>query len=236
MKLLVLAAAVLALDPVPAAAHDGGTLYAQHCSSCHGAAGEGTRDGPSLRGTPSVYVHFMLDTGRMPAPQSWANTVHKTPLFDARDIDEIVDYVATLSPHGVVNRARPVVAPGDVSRGRTLYAENCQQCHGAAGNGASVGYDMVAPSLHEASALQVAEAIRSGPEAMPRFGSDVLSDRDVDDIVAYVGYAKSDTMPNALDAGGFALAHIGPVAEGIIAWVFGLGALLVFVRKIGTVR
>ena len=55
------------------------------------------------------------------------------------------------------------------------------------------------------------------------------------DIARYVNYVH--TRPggeNGIDAGGFSLAHVGPVAEGLVAWVFGLGALVLFVRRIGT--
>ncbi|MBV9264029.1 MAG: cytochrome C, partial [Candidatus Eremiobacteraeota bacterium] len=39
---------------------------------------------------------------------------------------------------------------------------------------------------------------------------------------------------NPGDAGGISLHHVGPVAEGFVAWLFGLGALVLFIRKIGT--
>ena len=35
--------------------------------------------------------------------------------------------------------------------------------------------------------MQVAEAIRAGPGVMPRFGHDVLSERNIDDIASYIG-------------------------------------------------
>ena len=40
--------------------------------------------------------------------------------------------------------------------------------------------------------------------------------------------------PGAPNAGGLSLAHAGPVGEGFVAWLFGLGALVLFVRCIGT--
>jgi ubiquinol-cytochrome c reductase cytochrome c subunit len=63
----------------------------------------------------------------------------------------------------------------------------------------------------------------------------VLSDQDVSDIARYVNYAQTQAgARNGEDAGGFSLAHLGPVAEGFVAWLFGLGALALFVRAIGT--
>ncbi|MBV9403027.1 MAG: cytochrome C, partial [Candidatus Eremiobacteraeota bacterium] len=62
-----------------------------------------------------------------------------------------------------------------------------------------------------------------------------LSDQDVSDIAYYVNFIQTQAdRPNGADAGGIALAHVGPVAEGFVAWLFGLGALVLFVRCIGT--
>ena len=72
---------------------------------------------------------------------------------------------------------------------------------------------------------------------MPHFGRDVLSDQDVDDIARYVNAMQTQSAPaNNENAGGATLAHMGPVAEGFVAWLFGIGVLLIFVRSIGTTR
>ena len=211
------------------------SLYAFHCASCHGLNGQGTADGPPLVGVPSVAVHFMLDTGRMPAVVPYENELHQRAAFSSREIDQIVTYVTSFSLHA--NRASPRPGPGDPVRGRALYAENCMPCHGAGGSGGSVGYDNVAPSLADATALEVAEATRTGPGMMPRFGPDVLSAQDVRDIARYIRYLQTQVGdPNARYAGGVALGFVGPVAEGFIAWLFGLGALVLFVRRIGSTR
>jgi ubiquinol-cytochrome c reductase cytochrome c subunit len=225
-----------ALLPSAARAHgDGGaTLYATSCASCHGARGEGSKLAPPLLGRSAADVHFMLDTGRMPAAAPGVNEIARPPLFSERQIGEIVTFVVRLTP-GTRSSELPRVAPGDARRGRALFAANCAQCHGAAGDGASVGSDDVAPSLGSATPLQIAEAIRIGPGVMPRFGRDVLDDRDVDDLAAYITYLRSRAAAsNGVNAGGFSLAHLGPVAEGFIGWLFGLGALVLFVRAVGS--
>ena len=209
-------------------------LFAVHCASCHGQNAQGSDIGPSLIGVPAVNVHFMLDTGRMPAPAPGINTVHKASTFTQQQIGSIVRYVESLSPHP--DNALPVLTPGNIYHGRKLFAENCATCHGAVGTGDSVGSDNVAPSLGNATVFEVAEAIRAGPGIMPRFGPDVLSDRDVGDIARYVNYLQTQEGPSPVDAGGFSLAHVGPVAEGFVAWLFGMGALVLFVRRIGTGR
>jgi ubiquinol-cytochrome c reductase cytochrome c subunit len=225
----------MTLLPVAAVADEGATLYALHCSSCHGADGRGSTVGPSLIGAPASDVHFMLDTGRMPAAVPEVNELHKAPIFTELQIDEIVRYVTSLSPHP--DTALPVLGPGDPTRGRRLFAANCAACHGPVGEGDSVGAENVAPSLGNATVFQVAEAIRAGPGVMPRFGRDVLSDRDVDDIARYVNYVQTEPSgPATSNAWGAPLARLGPVAEGFVAWLFGIGTLVLFVRKIGSTQ
>ena len=222
---------VLAVQGLP---DDGQTLYMTHCASCHGDNGQGSNVAPSLIGKSAADIHLMLDTGRMPAAVPYVNEVHKAPTFTEAQMKEIVTYVQSFTP-GSTDSALPRILPGNIARGRALFNENCAHCHGVAGNGASVGYDNVAPSLMNATVFQVAEAIRAGPEVMPRFGPDVLSDQDVSDIARYVNFVQTQSdAPHGIDAGGLPLAHVGPVAEGLIAWIFGIGLLVLFLRSIGT--
>ena len=63
---------------------------------------------------------------------------------------------------------------------------------------------------------------------MPAFGAGTLDDRMLADIIRYVVWARSPHDP-----GGAALDHAGPVPEGMVAWLGGLFALVVFARLIG---
>ncbi|MBV9720059.1 MAG: c-type cytochrome [Candidatus Eremiobacteraeota bacterium] len=235
MNLAAAALTLLAVAPLGVhAAGEGATLYQTYCSSCHGARGQGTRDAPSLHGISAAYVHLMLDTGRMPAPAPNVSEIPSVPLFTYAQMDVLTRYVVGLSPHPA-DTSLPLVTGGNIVHGRTLFAENCAQCHGAAGDGASVGSLDVAPDLAAATVFQIGEAVRAGPGVMPRFGRDVLSDRDVDDIAYYVNYIETHAgQRDGSNAGGFPLAHIGPLAEGLVAWLFGIGALVLFIRGIGT--
>lgn len=228
-------AAALLLAPVAAGAsmERGQELYQRSCASCHGEAGQGSSRAPSLAGKSRADIHFMLDTGRMPAANAWEDETHKQPAFGSADIDAIVAYVQSFSAHP--DTSLPSVHAGDANRGRLLFAQNCAHCHGAGAQGASTGYDMVAPSLMHATDFQVGEAIRAGPLLMPKFGRDVLSDRDVDDIARYVDTLQTNREgERSVNAGGMSLGDVGPVAEGFIGWLVGLGALVLFVRFIGT--
>jgi len=230
----IIIALLLVLPAAPAAAADRGqTLYETRCASCHGDNGQGSPRAPSLIGKPAADVHLMLDTGRMPAASSWEQELHKQPAFSYADIDAVVSYVESFSLHP--DTALPLVVQGDVNRGRALFASNCAQCHGAGGQGASTGYQIVAPSLLHASVFQVAEAVRAGPLLMPKFGPDVLNDADLNDVASYVNYLQTNRTGEAsINAGGISLGDVGPVAEGLIGWLVGLGILVLFVRSIGT--
>ncbi len=214
---------------VGAAAEAPAALYAQSCASCHGTIGQGSSLAPPLIGVSADYIHFMLDTGRMPAEVSYMEETHKPSIFSKKQIDSLTNYIVAMTSEK--DRSLPKVGPGDIRRGRALYAENCQQCHGAGGFGGAVGggYERVAPPLSQASALQVAEALRAGPGTMPRFGNDVLSDQDVSDIAHYVSYLQTSAAP-----GGLQLSNVGPVAEGFVAWVLGLALIVGLARVLGT--
>lgn len=206
------------------------TLYATHCASCHGTHAQGSALAPSLIGKSAADVHFMVDTGRMPAEVPYVEQEHINPEFSEKQIDDLVRYVGTLSMS--TDTSLPEVRRGVVARGRNVYAENCEQCHGVSGNGGAVGsgYSKIAPPLTHASVFQVAEAIRVGPGVMPKFGPSVLSDQDVNDIARYVNYLQTQNS----NPGGIALSGVGPVAEGFVAWFFGLGLIVAIARRLGT--
>jgi len=230
---LPVAVLLLAISsPQAGSVREAARLYAFSCASCHGARAQGSAVAPPLAGKSAVDVHFMLDTGRMPAPAPGSNGVSHPPAFTEAQIDELVRYVVGLSP-SPVDASLPTVRPGNPTRGRKLFAANCAQCHGAAADGASVGSQDVAPSLSGVSSLQIAEAVRVGPGVMPRFDPRVLSATDVDDIAGYVTLVQQHSGATDANAGGVPLAHAGPVAEGFVAWLFGMGALVLFVRSVG---
>ncbi|HTU82973.1 MAG TPA: c-type cytochrome [Candidatus Acidoferrales bacterium] len=235
----VAAAVALAAFPLAANAANGNTgarLYTISCSSCHGADGQGSNLAPSLVGQSADAIRFMLDTGRMPASAPNANGIHRTPRFSQPEIDAIVAYVLSFNP-APVDTSLPRVYAGNPVRGRALFAEHCAVCHDASGAGGSVGYGNVAPALTNATVFEVAEAIRAGPGVMPRFGPDVLSDRDVSDIAYFVNDLQTHgSQPGQINAGGIPLGRVGPVPEGLIAWIVGLGLLVLFVRAIGTTQ
>src|SRR5579875_1456703 len=160
------------------------------------------------------------------------------PYFNKKQIAEIVAYINFVDvSHGTPGVGIPEVAPAcarqtancpTLSEGNQLFLMNCAQCHDASGAGGMLSHGYLIPSLREATARQVAEAIRVGPRPMPNFGPGQLTDQQVSSIADYVAYIS--TGP---DRGGLGIAHFGPVPEGFVGIVFGLGLLLVVSWLIG---
>ena len=209
-------------DPVPA----GRSLYVESCASCHGDAGAGTANGPDLRDAGAAGADFYLRTGRMPLSSSNDQAVRKEPAFTPEEIDRIVAYVATLGDGPVI----PYVSPEEASLpdGAALYVSNCAPCHGAAGNGGAAGRNAIAPALHRATPLEIAEAVVVGPGQMPVFG---FSQEERDAVVGYVDHLDDEEHPGGADIGG-----IGPVPEGFVAWGVGMLSLIVAALLIGSRR
>ncbi len=216
------------IPPGPAEIAAGRQLYQVACTTCHGTEGEGVDGrGPSLIGVGAASADFYLSTGRMPLDRPRAQAERKRVAYSPVQIRHLVAFVASLGLGPAVPRVDPAL--GDLSEGNRLYANNCAPCHSSAGAGGALGHAVYAPPLNRATPVQVAEAIRIGPGAMPVFGAETLDDEQVNSIVRYVGY-----LQDPVDRGGLGLGHLGAIPEGFVAWVFGLGAMLVAVRWIGT--
>ena len=220
----------------------GAEMYLADCAWCHGNQGLGTVRGPDLDGSLDgpAYTHFMLSTGRMPISDPSAVTDRREPVYTEEQIDAIVDHVATFGGTGP-EIPDPDPSAGELPLGATLYEENCAACHSSTGVGGALTSGRIAPPLEDLGAVQIAEAMLVGPgclegtrtcEAgegvMPVFDFD---DHEVDSIVAYV-----DRLMTSADRrrGGGDLGGLGPVTEGAVAWIIGLGILLLFTRWIGT--
>ncbi len=185
-------------------AAEGRALYGANCASCHE-----TGLGPSLRGAGARAADFYLRTGYMPLRSPSAQPSRSRVLFSEHELLAMIAYVGSLGGPPI---PKPHPERGNLANGRRLFTQHCAGCHQVVAEGGYVTGARV-PPLEDATPVQVAEAVRIGPYLMPRFSARAISARQLDDIVAYVQYAKTPD-----DRGGWPLGHIGPVPEGMATW------------------
>src|SRR5665648_373297 len=120
-----------------------------------------------------------------------------------------------------------VATQTDVDAGRALFQANCAtchgtgaMCHGATGKGGALTEGKSAPSLGDATPTQIYEAMLTGPASMPVFNDANLTPEEKRDVIALLDGQKAGS-PGGADLGG-----VGPVSEGLWAWVVGMGLLV----------
>ena len=188
----------------------GKKLYLEGCATCHGLAGQGSSDGPSLIGVGAAAVDFQVKTGRMPLAQPTNQAPRKAPVYNDEEIAALAAFVASLGAGPAIPTAEQVdTEDANLAEGGELFRTNCAQCHNFAGKGAALTHGKYAPSLMYATQQEVFEAMLTGPQNMPVFGDGTLTVADKQDILAYVGHLQDQTQP-----GGFSLGSFGPVTEG----------------------
>jgi ubiquinol-cytochrome c reductase cytochrome c subunit len=214
----------------------GKLLFDQTCSSCHGSDANGVSPsgaatiGPNLQGVGAATIDFWVTTGRMPATDIAAvEAERKPPRLTDKQALEVAAYIDSLDP-SVPAVPNVNLKGANVSVGANLFQLNCAACHTITGAGDALAFGTNAPSLQnrQVTAQQVAEAIRIGPANMPRFSGN-LSDSQVRDVVAYV----TEKIQHPANPGGAGLGGVGPVAEGFIALLLGVGGLALICFWIG---
>jgi ubiquinol-cytochrome c reductase cytochrome c subunit len=214
----------------------GAELYAANCSTCHGVDGRGIERprpgagdiegaGPSLRGVGAMSPDFYLRTGRMPLGYPGEEPERGKPDFSNREIKALVSYIASLEKGPPI--PHPRAGQGNLATGLQLFTEHCAGCHQVVGQGGYVTGARV-PVLQHATPRQIAEAVRIGPFLMPKFSARDITQHQLEDIIAYVLSTR-----NPDDAGGFGIGHIGPVPEGMVAWLVAAFVLVAICVVIG---
>jgi ubiquinol-cytochrome c reductase cytochrome c subunit len=145
--------------------------------------------------------------------------------FSDEQIEALVAYAGAFGNGPAI----PTVDPdaGDLAAGGQLYRVNCAACHVASGAGAAIGGAREAPALTKATPTEIGQAILIGPGAMPSFGS--FTQDDVNSVARYIQHLQDEGTTEVSEFGG-----VGPVAEGLAAWLLGLIPLIALTRWIGT--
>ncbi|NEA65806.1 c-type cytochrome [Streptomyces sp. SID12488] len=204
---------------------EGQRLYSVGCASCHGTGGKGSSDGPSLVGVGAAAVDFQVATGRMPAATSQgAQIPKKKNIYSQAQIDQLATYIASLGAGPSVPTEEQYGPDGaDIAKGGELFRTNCAQCHNFTGKGGALTHGKFAPDLEGVDPKHIYEAMQTGPQNMPSFPDTTLSEKNKKDIIAYLDAVNGE---DTVEPGGLGLGGLGPVSEGLFAWIFGLGALI----------
>ena len=212
--------------PAPEMAAEAERTYLADCASCHGDEGRGTNRGPSIVDVGNASTYYYLSTGRMPIDEPDDKVTRRDPAYSPQLIEALVEHVDRFGAGGP-DVPHVALEAADVAVGGKLYRAQCASCHTTAGGGGALLRED-APPVYHAAPVETAAAIRAGPGTMPAFGEAALSEEELNDVVAYVDYL---TQPN--DRGGQPLWHLGPLIEGLAAWVLGLGSLVLLALWIG---
>ncbi|MGH9170085.1 MAG: cytochrome bc1 complex diheme cytochrome c subunit [Acidimicrobiales bacterium] len=215
---------------------EGRTLFSETCASCHGgdAQGGNTASGtgaPKLQGVGGATVDLWLSAGWMPLKTSEPQPPVKAVYFSRQQILDIVAFVESTAPTlpGNYNSVPLNLKGASQSKGFDIFSLNCAPCHTITGSGDALAYGVQAPSLHRATPLMVLQAIRTGPQNMPKFGPNDISNQEANDVVAYV----TKDVQHPADIGGLGLGGVGPVAEGFVGLFIGVGVCLVAAYWVG---
>src|SRR5699024_7676134 len=160
--------------------------------------------------------------GRMPLQANGPQARVKEPQFDEEQTSQLAAYVASLGPGPAVPDEEYLDASkGDPAAGGGLFRTNCAMCHNAVGSGGALTRGKYAPTRAEGSEQRPARALQTGPQNLPTFNDANLTRDAKRDVTADVKAGSDDPSP-----GGFKLGSLGPVAEGLFIWFFGLAAVI----------
>jgi len=213
----------------------GRELFLVGCAFCHGNNGQGVKTldgkqlGPSLVGVGAAAVDFQVGTGRMPAVQPGAQIPQKEVVYTPEEIAALSAYVASLGPGPAIPNPEDYSLDGmseeerqaAIARGGQIFLTNCTACHNFEGSGGAMPRGGYAPKIRGVHAKYIFEAMLTGPQAMDNFSNGNLSVEEKRDIIAYL-----QSIQDNPGYGGFGLGGIGPVSEGLFAWLVGIGSLV----------
>jgi len=202
---------------------DVGTLFAANCSGCHGEPG---RLGPARDlGDPL----FLAMIGKSELRRVIAEGVPGTsmPAFAQREggwlADRQIDALSagmlarwgtpaafqgvSLPPYSETAARKAGVAPGDVVRGRAVYASYCASCHGANGNEGREDSIVQGSYLALVSDQGLRSVVIAGrpelrsPSWRDHEGKPPLGLQQISDVTAWL-VAQRRTIPGKPDPGG----------------------------------
>ena len=206
-----------------ASIEEGKQIFLKGCSSCHGLNAEGASIAPSLIGVGAASVDFQVGTGRMPMADMSTQAMRKPPVYNEEEVAALAVYVASLAPGPAIPGESELnyERDGNAAEGGELFRNNCAMCHNFAGQGGALSQGKYAPTLMGVEPKHIYEAMVTGPQSMPVFSDKTITAEEKLSVIKWIKAAEAE--PNL---GGATMGRIGPVSEGLLAWVLGLGLLI----------
>nr|WP_246086979.1 c-type cytochrome [Nocardioides humi] len=216
---------------------EGRELFLVGCAFCHGQNGEGvltqggSQYGPALTDVGAAAVDFQVGTGRMPMAQPGSQAPRKEVVYTKEETAALAAYVASLGTGPAIPDKELYSTEGMsekeieelVVRGGQIFLANCTACHNFEGSGGAMPRGGYAPKIRDVEPRHIYEAMLTGPQSMDTFSDGNIPPEDKKAVIAYL-----NTLNEAPSYSGFTLGGLGPVSEGIIAWVVGIGLLVGF--------
>ena len=206
-----------------ASIEEGKQIFLKGCSSCHGLNAEGASIAPSLIGVGAASVDFQVGTGRMPMADMSTQAMRKPRVYNEEETAALAAYVASLAPGPAIPDESELnyERDGNSAEGGELFRNNCAMCHNFAGQGGALSQGKYAPTLMGVEPKHIYEAMVTGPQSMPVFSDKTITAEEKLSVIKWIKAAEAE--PNL---GGATMGRIGPVSEGLLAWVLGLGLLI----------
>jgi ubiquinol-cytochrome c reductase cytochrome c subunit len=177
----------------------------------------------------------------MPLQQPGAQAPRKKPVFDEEETAALAAYVASLGTgpaipeetdydleayldsEGLEGEERAAAREASIVRGGQIFLANCTACHNFEGSGGAMPRGGQAPKIRGVDPKHIYEAMLTGPQSMDTFSNGNLPPDAKRDVIAYLN--ELDEQP---DQGGWGSGGLGPVVEGMWAWLIGIGLCVGF--------
>ncbi|TIC88697.1 c-type cytochrome [Nocardioides sp. GY 10113] len=216
---------------------EGRELFLIGCAFCHGQNGEGvltqggSQYGPALTDVGAAAVDFQVGTGRMPMAQPGVQAPRKEVVYSDQEIEALSAFVGSLGTGPAIPDEELYSTEGLsedelnelVVRGGQIFLANCTACHNFEGSGGAMPRGGYAPKIRGVDSKHIYEAMLTGPQSMDTFSDGNIPPEDKKAVIAYL-----ETLDEQPGFGGFSFGSLGPVSEGITAWLVGLGIPVAF--------
>ena len=198
-----------ALFASPLLAVDGAALYDQYCNACHGerSGGIGLPLSSPQNLIPDDYIRKTIRNGRP------GRVMPSFAALTDYEVNAIVNHVQ--SPHGgTPPHYANTPVKGNIQNGKILFAKHCAACHGTNGQGGEGtgvtlsrprNLPIMPPALHNPGFLASASdqfiktLLMHGIQGTPMvsFLKSGLTEKDLDDIVAYVRHFEKEPLSDS---------------------------------------